>query len=430
VRLILIFNVKLKIIRPAYLGMAWEEEMNGTLAFIGRFPTSRAHQIAVHKRFFLVALTAVATLGFIATKANPAERIQIGVNEPLTGPVAVSGNYVVNGAKIAADEINGKGGVLGSHVELLIRDNKSNPTEAVNVAEQLIVRDKVPVLMGAWSSTYTLAVMPKLMEYQIPMVVETSSSPKITVAGNPWVFRISPTADMQAAAFGKVVGNFKIKKAAFLVVNNEWGLGNLKAFTEVLKSHGIETIAQETMDPTAQDMSAQLAKLKNSGADALLLVTEVQQLVLILKQSQSLRIPQKLIVASASSSPDQIIEEAGNAANNVAVAVAFAPWFPELSTNPKVAEAFVAEWKKRGYPLPGLTEGFRGYDGIKTIAAAIKDAGKAEPAAIRDALWKTRLEGVTDNIYFEKQGPAGKESGQAPASVFIVHIKDGKIVKE
>ena len=93
----------------------------------------------------------------------------------------------------------------------------------MNVAEQLIVRDKVPVLMGTWSSTYTLAVMPKLMEYQIPMVVETSSSPKITTAGNPWVFRISPTADMQAAAFGKVVDNFKIKKAGFLVVNNESG---------------------------------------------------------------------------------------------------------------------------------------------------------------------------------------------------------------
>jgi branched-chain amino acid transport system substrate-binding protein len=184
------------------------------------------------------------------------------------------------------------------------------------------------------------------------------------------------------------------------------------------------------MDPTAQDMSAQLSKLKNSGADALLLVTEVSQLVLILKQSQALRMPQKFIIASASSSPDQLIEEAGNAAtNNVAVAVAFAPWFPELSNNPKIAESFVAEWKKRGYPVPGLTEGFRGYDGIKTIVAAIKDAGKAEPEAIRAALWKVRLQGVTDNIYFEKQGPEGKESGQAPASVFIVNMKDGKIEK-
>ena len=114
----------------------------------------------------------------------------------------------------------------------------------------------------------------------------------------------------------------------------------------------------------------------------------------------------------------------------MAIAVAFAPWFPELSNNPKVAEGFVAGGKSGGTPFQGLTEGFRGYDGIKTIATAIKDAGKAEPTAIRDALWKTRLEGVTDNIFFEKQGPKGMESGQAPASVFIVHIKDGKIVKE
>jgi branched-chain amino acid transport system substrate-binding protein len=378
---------------------------------------------------FTGIVVAVATLA-AANAAWAADPIRIGVNEPLTGVVAVSGNYVVNGAKIAADEINAAGGVLGTKIELLIRDNKSNPTEAVNVAEQLIVRDKVPVLMGAWSSTYTLAVMPKLMEYKVPMVVEVSSSPKITVSGNPWVFRIAPTSDMQAEAFGKVVDKFNIKKAAFLVVNNDWGLANLKAFTAVLKKHNIATIAQETMDPTAQDMSAQLAKLKNSGADALLLVTEVQQLVLILKQSQSLRMPQKIIVASASSSPDQVIAEAGNAANNVAVTVAFAPWFPELSNNPKVAGAFVAEWNKRGLPAPGLTEGFRGYDGIKTIAAAIKDAGKAEPAAIRDALWKVKLEGVTDNIIFEKQGPAGHESGQAPATVFVVGIKDGKIVKQ
>src|SRR3977135_1600293 len=122
--------------------------------------------------------------------AAEAQTIKIGVNEPLTGAVAASGNFVVNGAKIAADEINAKGGILGSKIELVIEDNKSNPTEAVAAAEKLIVRDKVPVMMGAWSSTYTLAVMPKLMEYKVPMLVETSSSDKVTIAGNPYVFRI------------------------------------------------------------------------------------------------------------------------------------------------------------------------------------------------------------------------------------------------
>jgi hypothetical protein len=120
-------------------------------------------------------LTRIAALaGFALAAAAPtivaADTIKIGVNQPLTGAVAASGNYVTNGAKIAADEINANGGLLGQQVELIIEDNKSNPTEAVAAAEKLIARDEVPVMMGAWSSTFTLAVMPKLMEYGVPMV--------------------------------------------------------------------------------------------------------------------------------------------------------------------------------------------------------------------------------------------------------------------
>ena len=147
--------------------------------------------------------------------------IKIGVNQPLTGVVAASGNFVTNGAKIAADAINAKGGVNGMKIELVIEDSKSNPTEAANAAEKLIVRDKVPVIMGAWSSTYTLAVMPKLMEYKVPMLVETSSADKITQLGNPYVFRISPTSGMEAKSFTRHVGQLHIRKADFLVVNND-----------------------------------------------------------------------------------------------------------------------------------------------------------------------------------------------------------------
>src|SRR5437660_8879348 len=130
------------------------------------------------------ATLAAIVLAAGVTAAAAQESIKVGVIQPLTGAFAASGNYVANGAKIAADEINAKGGIRGAKLELVIEDNKSNPTEAVAVAEKLIVRDKVPVMMGAWSSTYTLAVMPKLMEYKIPMVVETSSSDKITTSGN------------------------------------------------------------------------------------------------------------------------------------------------------------------------------------------------------------------------------------------------------
>lgn len=359
--------------------------------------------------------------------AKAADTVKIGVNEPLTGAVAASGNYVTNGAKIAADEINAKGGLLGKKIELVIEDNKSNPTEAVAAAEKLIVRDKVPVLMGAWSSTYTLAVMPKLMEYKVPMVVETSSSDKITTSGNPYIFRTAPTNGMEAKVFSKEVGKFRIKKADFLVVNNDWGLGAAQAFSSMLKGHGIETGIRETMDANAQDLSAQLSKIKASDADTLFVTTEVEQITLILKQAKALGLKKRIITTGGSSSPDQLIQQDGNAANGTYHILFFAPWFPQKAEYPKLAEDFVSQWKKRGYEFAGLTEGFRGYDGVMTIAAAIKKAGKAEPEAIRHALWDVHIKGINGDISFIKEGPKNKESGQTVPRIYVVEIKDGKV---
>ena len=182
--------------------------------------------------------TAALAIGLLSSAAY-AETIKIGVNEPLTGAFAASGTYVVNGAKIAAEEINSKGGILGKQIELVIEDNKSNPTEAAAVAEKLITRDKVPVMMGAWGSSLTLAVMPKLMEYETPMVVETSSSSKITTSGNPYIFRISPPSPVEAAAFRPIVDKLGLKKADFLVINNDWGRGTAEDFSKMMKEKGI-----------------------------------------------------------------------------------------------------------------------------------------------------------------------------------------------
>lgn len=358
-----------------------------------------------------------------------ADTIKIGVSEPLTGAVAASGNYVVQGAKIAETEINATGGVLGKQIELVIEDNKSNPKDAVATAEKLIVGDKVPVMMGAWSSTYTLAVMPKLMEYGVPMVVETSSSSKITTSGNPWIFRISPTSEMEAKVFADTVDKFKIKKADFLSVNNDWGLGAAQQFSEMLKSKGIEVGVIETMDAKATDLSAQLAKIKASGGDTLFLTTGVEQITLVLRQAKEQQVSHRIITTGGSQAPDQLIAQAGDAANGTYHIVFFAPWFPEAAPHPALAKKFVEEWKKRGHEFGGLTEGFRGYDGIMTIAEGIKAAGKAEPEAIRKALWDVKVKGVNGDITFIKQGPAGKESGQNVPSVYVVKIDGGKVAE-
>ncbi len=371
------------------------------------------------------SLIALATAVLMGTAS--AETIKIGVNEPLTGAFAASGTYVVNGAKIAADEINAKGGVLGKQIELVIEDNKSNPTEAAAVAEKLITRDKTPVMMGAWGSSLTLAVMPKLMEYEVPMIVETSSSGKITTTGNPYIFRISPPSAIEAAAFAKIVDKLSLKKVDFLVINNDWGRGAAEDFGKMMKEKGIAVGLVETMDQGAQDMSAQLSKLKGSDSETIIVTAAVDQLTLLFKQAAALGLKKRVITTGGSQNPDQIIAQAGAAANGTMHLTTFLPWFPDKTPNPEATTYFVSEWKKRGFDFAGCTESFRGYDGIRTAAAAIEKAGKAEPAAIKAALWDIKLKGLNGDIAFQKSGPAGKESGQSQPNVYLIEIADGKV---
>jgi branched-chain amino acid transport system substrate-binding protein len=376
--------------------------------------------------------TVLAILGatLVAATASAQDTIKIGVTQPLTGAFAASGNYVAQGAKIAEEEINKAGGVLGKKIQLIVEDNKSNPTEAVATAEKLIVRDRVPVMMGAWSSTLTLAVMPKLEEYKVPMLVETSSSGKITTSGNPYIFRISPTSEMEAKAFAPLFKKMNIKKADFLATNNDFGLGASKEFSAVAKAQGVQVGVMETMDPKATDFSAQLAKIKGSGSDTLFVTTAVEQITLILKQAKDQQVKARIITTGGSNSPDQLIQQAGDAANGSHHLVFFTTWFPEAVKNPDIAKKFVSLWNAKKHHVGGLTEGFRGWDGLHTITAAIKAAGKAEPEAIRKALWNVKVKGINGDISFIKQGPAGKESAQNVPSVYLVKIENGKVVRQ
>jgi branched-chain amino acid transport system substrate-binding protein len=379
-----------------------------------------------HSAALLIAATAAVALGLIGGAAAQSP-VKIGLVQPLTGAFAAAGTDVTNGARIAADEINAKGGVLGGKLELVVEDSKSNPTEAASVAEKLIVRDKVPALMGASASTATLAVMPKLMEYKVPMLVETSSSSKITKAGNPWIFRIAPPSEVEAAVFARIVGKLGIHKADFLVVNNDWGRGTADEFAKVLKESGIAVGLTERMDQGAPDMSAQLAKIKASGADTLFVTTAVEQLSLVLKQAAALGLHARVITTGGSQNPDQLIANVGKAADDSWHLVFFAPWSPQASPDPAAAKAFVDEWTRKGLPFGGLTSSFRGYDGIRAIAEAVRIAGKAEPEAVRAALWKVDILGLNGPIKFEKDGPPGEESGQSTPNVYLVKIENGNV---
>src|SRR6058998_2034275 len=359
------------------------------------------------KRLASTALVALVTLALLPAGGESQAPIKIGVIEPLSGPVAASGNFVRMGAEIARDWINAKGGVSGRKVDLLVEDNKSDPKEAASGAEKLIVRDKVPAIMGAWGSSMTLAAMTK--------------------RGNPWIFRISPPSEMEALGLERYVDKLGVKNVDFLAVNTDWGRGSISAFGDMLKKKGAAVGVAEFMDQSATDMNAQITKIKATGGDTLFLTTAVEQITLVMKQAQEQRLGRKIVTTGGSSSPTQLIKQAGAAAEGSYHIVFFMPWFPESMPDGKLAKAFVDEWAKRGHPFEGLTEGFRGHDGIATIAEAIRVAGRDEPKAVRDALWRVSLVGINGPIKFEKDGPAGKESGQSKPSIFVVQIRDGKV---
>src|SRR5262249_43461697 len=139
---------------------AYSPNRSGSHARIG---WRRSHNGGTNMRQYLSKTTLAAiVLAAGVTAAAAQESIKVGVIQPLTGAFAASGNYGGNGGEDRGGEIQAKGGVVGKKMELGNEDNKNNPTGAAAVAEKLIVRDKVPVMMGAWGSGFTLAIMPKL----------------------------------------------------------------------------------------------------------------------------------------------------------------------------------------------------------------------------------------------------------------------------
>ena len=160
------------------------------------------------------------------------------------------------------------------------------------------------------------------------MLVETSSSGKITTSGNPYIFRISPPSSVEAEAFKPMLPKMSIKKVDFLVINNDWGRGAADDFGKMLKGENVQVGLVETMDQSAQDMSAQLAKIKASDADTLMVTTAVEQLTLIFKQAAALGLKKQIITTGGSQNPDQLIAQAGVAANGTIHLATFPPWYP------------------------------------------------------------------------------------------------------
>ena len=364
-----------------------------------------------------------AFAGFTIGAENP---LKIGIVWPLTGPVSASGSYLVAGAKIAEAKINAEGGVLGRPIKLLIEDGANDPSQSVSAAEKLITRDKVDVFIGCWGSSPTLAVSASVTKkYGMPHVATTASSVKVTMQDgkrpNKWLFRISPTSRMEAEGLEPyLVPKMGFTKVALMPVNNDWGRGAAKEFNTVIERSGGKIVATEIINQDQTDFLTQLTKIRNSGANAIIVTTDLAQISLVLKQAKQLGMKQPILTTGGGIVPEGLVELAGaQAAEGVMIDTFFAPWFPELTKIPEEAKWFVDEYLKQGNPFKGFGESFRSYDGLKAVKAALEIAGSLDKDKVREAFHKVDTYGLSGPIKFD-------EFGQSRPTIQVIQVKDGK----
>lgn len=378
--------------------------------------TSMARALALASAWLVV-------LGLGLADAQQKEPLRVGLIQPLSGPIAAAGSYIVNGAKIALDRVNAKGGVAGRPLELIIEDNKSDPAETRNAAEKLIVRDKVPVIIGAWGSSMTLAMMPLAAQHGVPILVETSSSVKITdpkTPGAKGVSRISPTSELEALGVDPLLPQLGMKKIGYLAVNTDWGRGAVTAFGEVLKKHGAKIELVEYVGQADTDFYSQLTKFKAAGIDSVLITDDAPKTAKMLQQMKELGLNAKVLVTGGSAWPDSIVQLAGAKAAEGAMFVTFYnPYDHGMAGDADASRAYVDEWKKRGLPWIGVVEGMRGFDAVNVVVKALETSRDATPQKVHDALRGLELRGLYGLVKFDK-------NGQSYCNIILTQVKDGK----
>jgi len=332
--------------------------------------------------------------------ADAQETVRIGVIQPLTGSVAYNGTADVAGSKLAVEQRNARGGVLGKKVELVIEDGSCNPAKSVNAAEKLIQRDKVTVLSGAFCSSATLAVMPVAQNYKIPLITGVSSKADLTEKGNPYFFRATETDALLARAFAKILyDQLKLRKIAYIGVNDDWGRGGVEEFEKNMKALGATTVMKEYFDHGTTDYYTLLAKLRSSGADGAFVAAETQDGSIFVKQKAEFALNLKIFGVGSWATAD-FMRLTEKASEGIYAAVPYA----YTMTTPK-NQQFVAAYEAANKEKPGKY-GAAGYNAINIIMDAIQRAGSTEPEKIREALTRTDYEGPNGRFRFDSKGQA------------------------
>jgi branched-chain amino acid transport system substrate-binding protein len=336
--------------------------------------------------------TLLAVAGLALACAAPAqEPIRIGAFLAVTGPAAFLGDPEQKTLELYIEKLNAGGGVLGRKLQLVSYDSAGDAEKARTFVKRLIEQDRVDLIVGGSTTGETMAVVPLIEQAGMPFI-SLAGAVVIVEPVKKWVFK-TPHSDRQACE--RIFVDMKARGATRVALISGAG-GFDKSMRaqclQVAKNHGVEIVADEAYGAGDTDMTAQLTKIKNTlGVQAVLNAGFGQGPAIVTKNYRQLAIGAPLYQSHGVASK-QYIKLAGDAANGVrlpAAALLVAETLPDSDPQKKVVLDYKREFEAR-FKSDVSTFGGHAWDGLMLAVEALKKAGTADKAKVRDALESVR----------------------------------------
>ena len=365
----------------------------------------------------LAAIMATLLLGACGKRdgaAKDGDVIKIGSVSPLTGPQAHLGKDNENGARLAVDEINAAGLVIGGkkmHIDLISEDDQADPKIATTVAQKLVDNGVVGVI-GHLNSGATIPASTIYNNAGIPQISPSATAIAYTAQGYNTAFRVMTNDEQQGHVLGQyAVDKLGDKKIAIIDDRTAYGQGLADEFAKAAKAAGAEVVAREYTTDRSTDFMAILTAIKAKSPDLVFFGGMDPQAAPLTKQLKQLGINAQVLGGDGMQTPEYI-KLAGADAEG------------EIASNPGLAldampggKAFKDKFTARFGPIQNYAP--YAYDAVYVLVDAMKRANSADPAKYLAELRKTDYQGVTGHIRFDQKGDV------TGGAVTLYQVKNG-----
>src|SRR5499426_226828 len=379
------------------------------------------------RRLLIAGVLAIAA----SLPAAAQEVVKLGLVAAMSGQSAKSGEAIVRGLSLAVDEINAGGGLLGKKVELIVRDDESNPAKGAVAARELVQREKVAALFGGLDTPVSLAIVPFANQNKVPFMGVWAAGTPITRNGasENYVFRVSAVDELlDKALVDYSIAKHQAKKPGMILINNPWGESNEKGLKAALAAKNIAYAGIEKFETNDVDVVPQLSRLKEAGADVLYLVANVAPSSQVVKSLDRMgwNVP---IVSHWGPAGGRFTELAGPSAAKVHFIQTYS-FSGKLS--PKSAAVLDALKKKHPEiktladvtPAVGIANA---YDAMHLTALAIAKAGSLEGPKVREAFYAIDTYPGLIKTYRKPFSPENQDALSEKDYMFT-HFVEGEIL--